>query len=284
MLVFVAVVWVDAGNPKANNKGNTPMTNQIQFTDGAAYERYMGVWSQLTGNAFLDWLAAKPNQQWLDIGCGNGAFTQMIVDRCAPNSVHGIDPSEAQLAYARSLPKLSNAYFQQGDAMNVPYDNNSFDVAVMPLVIFFVPNPQQGVAEMARVVRSGGTVTAYGWDLMGGGFPYEVLRQELKARNISVPLPPSPNASSKDSLYQLWIQAGLQDIEIKEIVVERVFASFDEYWSIVLQAPSLGSALAVLPSDQLSNLKESVRKSLTINAQGEVICSGRANAIKGMVG
>lgn len=284
MLVFVAVVWVDEGNPKANNKGNTPMTNQIQFTDGAAYERYMGVWSQLAGNAFLDWLAAKHNQQWLDIGCGNGAFTQMIVDRCAPQNVHGIDPSEAQLAYARSLPKLSNAYFQQGDAMNLPYDNNSFDVAVMPLVIFFVPNPQQGVVEMVRVVRSGGTVTAYGWDLMAGGFPYEVLRQELKARNISAPLPPSPNASSKDSLYQLWTQAGLQDIQQQEIIVERVFASFDEYWSIVLQAPSLGSALAAIPTDDLLVFKEAVRNRLNVNNNGEVICSARANAIRGVIG
>jgi len=81
----------------------------------------------------------------------------------------------------------------------------------------------------------------------------------------------------------LWTQAGLQDIQQQEIIVERVFASFEEYWSIVLQAPSLGSALAELPSDQLSNLKESVRKSLTINTQGEVVCSGRANAIKGIV-
>ncbi|HRH91949.1 MAG TPA: class I SAM-dependent methyltransferase [Agitococcus sp.] len=148
------------------------------------------------------WLVPKPNQQWLDVGCGNGAFTQMIVDRCAPNSIDGIDPAETQLAYARSLPQLSNATFQQGDAMNLPYQNNNFDIAVMPLVIFFVPNPAQGVAEMVRVVKSGGIVTAYGWDLMGGGFPYEVLRQELKIRNISAPLPPSPDASSQENLYQ----------------------------------------------------------------------------------
>ena len=259
-------------------------TTQIQFTDGAAYERYMGVWSQLAANAFLDWLAPKPNQQWLDVGCGNGAFTQMVVDRCTPNSIDGIDPAEAQLAYARSLPKLSNANFRQGDAMNLPYQNNSFDIAVMPLVIFFVPNPAQGVAEMVRVVKSGGTVTAYGWDLMGGGFPYEVLRQELKARNISAPLPPSPNASSQENLYQLWSQAGLQNIEQKEIIVERTFNSFDEYWSIVMVAPSLGTTLAAMPTDDLLAFKDAVRNRLNINNNGEVICSGRANAVRGVVG
>ena len=73
-------------------------TNQIRFDDGAAYERYMGKWSQLAGETFLDWLAPKPGLRWLDVGCGNGAFTEMLVERCAPASVQGIDPSEAQLA------------------------------------------------------------------------------------------------------------------------------------------------------------------------------------------
>ncbi len=47
------------------------MTNQIRFDDGAAYERYMGTWSQLVGEVFLDWLAPKSGWRWFDVGCGN---------------------------------------------------------------------------------------------------------------------------------------------------------------------------------------------------------------------
>jgi ubiquinone/menaquinone biosynthesis C-methylase UbiE len=86
------------------------MTNQIRFNDGAAYERYMGKWSQLAGEIFIDWLAPKSGLRWLDIGCGNGAFTEMLVEQCEPISVQGIDPSEGQLAYAR-------ARFDSGVAM-----------------------------------------------------------------------------------------------------------------------------------------------------------------------
>ena len=75
------------------------VTNQIRFDDGAAYERYMGTWSQLAGATFLDWLAPKAGLRWLDIGCGNGAFTERLIARCAPSAVHGIDPSEGQLAF-----------------------------------------------------------------------------------------------------------------------------------------------------------------------------------------
>ena len=133
------------------------VTDQIRFDDGAAYERYMGKWSQLAGETFLDWLAPESGLRWLDVGCGNGAFTEMIVERCAPVSVHGIDPSEAQLAFARTRPASRVAQFRQGDAMALPFPDDTFDAAVMPLVIFFVPDPARGVAEMARVVCPGGT-------------------------------------------------------------------------------------------------------------------------------
>src|SRR5437868_15282984 len=180
------------------------VNNQIRFDDGAAYERYMGKWSQLAGETFLDWLAPKPGLRWLDVGCGNGAFTEMLVERCAPVSVQGIDPSEGQLAYARTRPASRVAQFRQGDAMAQPFPDDTFDAAVMPLVIFFVPDPAKGVAEMVRVVAPGGIVTAYAWDMVDGGFPYHTLQAEMRALGLSVPKAPSLDASRADTLRSLW--------------------------------------------------------------------------------
>ena len=142
---------------------------QIRFDDGAAYERMMGIWSRFAGDIFLDWLAPRPGLRWIDIGCGNGAFTELLVERCAPAEVQGIDPSEGQLAFARTRPAARVAEFRQGDAMALPFSDGRFDAAVMALVIFFVPDPPKGVAEMARVVCPGGTVATYAWDMLGGG-------------------------------------------------------------------------------------------------------------------
>jgi ubiquinone/menaquinone biosynthesis C-methylase UbiE len=127
--------------------------SEIRFDDGAGYERYMGKWSQLAGDTFLDWLAPAPGLRWLDVGCGNGAFTETLVERCAPASVDGIDPAAGQLAYARARPAARIAQFHQGDAMALPFPDDTFDVAVMPLVIFFVPEPAEGVAEMPGRMR-----------------------------------------------------------------------------------------------------------------------------------
>src|SRR3954463_12261251 len=154
-------------------------TTEIRFDDGAAYERYMGKWSQLAGATFLDWLAPQPGWRWLDVGCGNGAFTEMLVERCAPAGVSGIDPSAEQIAYARRRLSTHSVRFEVADAMALPYADAAFDAAVMALVIFFVPDPARSVAEMARVVRPGGSVSTYAWDILGGGFPYEMLQDEM---------------------------------------------------------------------------------------------------------
>jgi ubiquinone/menaquinone biosynthesis C-methylase UbiE len=115
------------------------MTDQpFRFNDGAVYERLMGVWSRSAGEIFLDWLAPPSGSRWIDVGCGNGAFTELLVERCTPAAIEGIDPSEGQLAFARTRPAARVATFRQGDAMALPFADASFDVAVMALVIFFV--------------------------------------------------------------------------------------------------------------------------------------------------
>ncbi len=105
------------------------------------------------------------------MGCGNGAFTQLVAEQNKPLALVGIDPSEAQLAYARQHPLLQCVDFVNADAMALPFPDEAFDLAVMPLVIFFVPEPVQGVAEMARVVAPGGTVAAYALGYGGWGLP-----------------------------------------------------------------------------------------------------------------
>ena len=131
------------------------MADQL-FTDGAAYERLMGRWSRLVGQAFLDWLDVPKDLRWLDAGCGNGVFTEELIARCAPAAVTAIDPSEEQLAYARNRPGAKAAEFRIGDAQKLPFGDDSFDAAIMALVISFLPKPDKAAAEMTRVVRSGG--------------------------------------------------------------------------------------------------------------------------------
>jgi SAM-dependent methyltransferase len=257
------------------------VSDEIRFDDGAAYEQYMGKWSQLVGESFLDWLAPKSGLRWIDVGCGNGAFTEMLANRCAPASIYGIDPSAEQLAYTRTRPPLRDAQFHQGDAMALPFPDDTFDAAVMPLVIFFVPDPAKGVAEMARVVCAGGIVAAYAWDMTGGGFPYDALWVELRALGAKVPSPPSPDASRMDALRDLWRGAGLDAVETCEFTVQRTFADFDDYWTTLLGGPSVGPTLKPMAPEDIAILKARLRTRLPADPTGRITYSARANAVKG---
>src|SRR4051812_13782963 len=171
------------------------MAEQIRFDDGAAYERMMGAWSRIAGSRFLDWLDVPGQQGWVDIGCGNGAFTELVVQRCTPASVTGIDPSEAQLQFARSRPGTHGVRYEQGDAMDLPLADAGFDVAVMALALFFVPEPERGVREMARVLRPGGLAAAYNWDIPAGGLPHAPIGSEMRAMGFAPAMPPSADTA-----------------------------------------------------------------------------------------
>ena len=256
---------------------------QIRFDDGAGYERMMGKWSRLAGEVFLDWLQPPTGLRWIDVGCGNGAFTELLAERCAPAEIQGVDPSEAQLAFARARHSVGIAHFGQGDAMALPFADNSFDAAAMALVIFFVPGPPAAVAEMARVVRPGGLVASYAWDIENGGFPNEPLLAEMRAMGLPPIRPPSAAASRMENLRALWTGAGLDRIETREIAVQRTFTNFDDFWGAAMLGASIKATVATMKPDQLSHLKESVRTQLGAGYGKPVTLSARANAISGRV-
>ena len=255
----------------------------IRFDDGAAYEKMMGVWSHLVGGQFLDWLSLPPGLRCLDVGCGTGAFTELLIERCKPAAVVGIDPSQGQLAFARARTRPDLATFQQGSAETLPFADRSFGAAFMTLVIVFVGNPAKGLAEMARVVRAGGIIAAYMWDMLGGGFPLETLQAELRALGIKYPLPPSIEASRMAALHELWEDGGLEAVDTREFTVQRTYASFDEFWTTSLASGSTGAIIANLPAADGAKLKARVRDRLPADASGRVTFASRANAVKGRV-
>ena len=254
---------------------------QIRFDDGAAYEEFMGRWSRLAGDAFLDWLSPAPGLRWLDVGCGNGAFTQLLAERCAVREVLGVDPSAQQLAFARTRLAGAPATFREGDAMALPVADGAVDAAVMALVIFFVPEPARGVAEMARAVRPGGGVCAYAWDVLGGGFPYVALHDEMARTGQQPPMPPRPEAARIDWLSQAWIDAGLVDVETHVIEVERTFADFEAWWATARQGPGAAPRAFEPQGADARQLKARVRERLGAAADGRVTVRARAHAVRG---
>src|ERR1700685_2327949 len=101
-----------------------------KWTSGAAYDQWMGRWSRLLADEFLDWLNLPSKLRWLDVCCGSGMLTETIVERFAPARVAGVDASSQQIEFARAHRANPAVILETGDAMALPFAEASFDVVV----------------------------------------------------------------------------------------------------------------------------------------------------------
>lgn len=254
------------------------------FTDGQAYERMMGRWSRLVGETFLAWLALPNGLRWLDVGCGNGAFTEEIITRCAPATVTAIDPSNEQLAFARTRPGAKMAKFEVGDAQKLPFGDGTFDVATMALVLAFLPDAAKAVAEMARVVRPGGWVATYMWDILNGGSPTTPVYTAIESLGLTLPVRPNPSASRLETMRGFWETAALDAIETRVIRIPVRYADLDDFWcSNTVPVGPQGKVIASMSSGAREQLRVRLREQLHATSDGQILYESFANAVRGRV-
>jgi SAM-dependent methyltransferase len=248
------------------------------FTDSQAYELSMGRNSRVAGGTFLDWLSLPSGLRWLDVGCGTGVFTELILDRAAPGAISAIDPSEGQIAFAKSKQGTNPVDYRQGDAMSLPFGDDEFDVAVMALVIQYIPDRAKAMSEITRVVRPGGTVAAYVWPGINEGHPMQILNDAIKSIGVSERRRPGNEARTIEALTGLFDASGLGDIESRPIEVTFKFKDFDDYWS-----SQAANTIQDMSDADVERLKAVLREQLSTDESGQISYAARANAVRGQV-
>ena len=251
------------------------------FVDGHGYERLMGRWSRAVGSVFLDWLAPPVRACWLEIGCGTGVFTELVLDTCSPAAVFGVDPSEAQIDHASRQPAAQRADFRVADAQALPFADATFDVVASALVINFIPDRPRALAEMRRVARAGGLVAGYVWDFAVEFSPSGPLRRGMRQFGADVRELPGTGDSTLGALNSLFEQAGFEEIVAKPIEVTLPYADFDDFWQAQTTSYSpTTKIIAAMTNSERVKLMETVRAGLPVRPDGRIEYSARANAIK----
>lgn len=254
------------------------------FSDGAAYERFMGRWTRAAGTVFLDWVAPPSAARWLDLGCGTGVFTELVVETRSPATVVAVDPSAAQIEVARKKPVAQRVDFRVADAQTLPFSNGAFDIVASALVINFIPDRPRALAEMSRVCHPGGVIAGYVWDFAAQRGPSSPIRFGLQQVGAEPPPAPGTEDSRLEALTSLFAGAKLTDIATKTIDVTMSFPDFNDFWQS--QTPGYsptGKTLAALSKTDREKVIASVRAKLPAGPDGSIIHSARANAIKARV-
>jgi SAM-dependent methyltransferase len=271
---------------QADRSNGMAETVQPRWSSAQLYEPYVGRWSRLVAREFLDWLDAPPGLDWLDVGCGTGALTEAVADRCAPNRLVGIDASEGFLDFARQRLSRTAAELTVADAQSLPFKDSEFDRIVSGLMLNFVPDKERAAAEMTRVARSGGEVALYVWDYTGG---MEMMRRFWDAAADLNPqardLQDNWHAAfcRPEPLTGLLEKLGFQRIEVRPIDIPMVFRDFDDYWSPFLggQSPAPAYCMSLSAEDRTA-LRERLRETLPTQPDGTIPLTARAWTIRGL--
>lgn len=196
---------------------------------GAEYDAFMGRYSRSLAPRFADWAGLIRGQSAVDVGCGPGALTGVLVNRLGVEAVRACDPSPPFVEECRR--RHPGVDVRQGRAEELPFDSATSDGAMAQLVLHFVSDAEAAAREMRRVVRPGGVVAACSWDFAEG---MEMLRHFWNAALALDPLAPDEAGlrfGGEGEIGSLFTEAGFTDIAEATLEVTSSYASFDELWS-----------------------------------------------------
>lgn len=253
---------------------------------GDPYEYFMGRWSRLAAQGFLDWLSPGQGLKWLDVGCGSGALSETVIQGFNPKELIAVDQSEGfVLTTQRRLG--TKAVCKVGNALDLPIEDNSVDMTVSGLVLNFIPHVGNALAEMKRVTVDGGTVAIYVWDYAGKmDFLQKFWEAAEELRNEASALNEAKRFSDwkPEILSKTFSDAGFVQVITTPIEIATHFTDFDDYWEPFLggQGPA-PTYLLSLSETERARLRNLIYDRLPVQRDGSIPLSARALAVKGTV-
>lgn len=236
-----------------------PAEGAATFTaTGSDYDRFMGRYSANLARLFADTVDLSPGIQALDLGCGPGALTGVLVECVGTEGVSACDPSPSFVAACAS--RYPGIDVRAGRAEAIPFEDSRFDVVMAQLVLHFVTVPKAAALELRRVVKEGGVVAACVWDFEQG---MEMLRAFWDAALLVDPSAPDEAMTMRfgraGEIADLLASAGFNDITETTLTVSSVYESFDELWSGFLAGIGpAGSYCISLEEQRRASLRENL--------------------------
>jgi SAM-dependent methyltransferase len=227
----------------------------MSFDVGAdAYGRFMGRFAEPLAGKFAALLDLRSGQRALDVGCGTGLLTAILVEQLGAPATAAVDPSESFVAATRA--QFPDADVRRATAEALPFDDDYFDVTTAQLVVHFMTDPVAGLTEMARVTRPGGLIGASVWDHAGGTGPLSVFWKAVRDLDPTAPDESNLAGSREGQLGEFFELAGLREIRPTRLTVKVDYTDAQEWWEpYTLGVGPAGAYVAGLDSDRREDLR-----------------------------
>jgi len=214
----------------------------------------MGRYSEPLATEFVGLLGGRPVRRILDVGCGPGALTAELVHLYGAEAVSAVDPSESFAAAVHA--RFPDVDVRHAAAEQLPFENETFDIAAAQLVVPFMTDPVAGLTEMARVTRPSGLVAACVWDHAGGGGPLSLFWRAVRDVDPHAHDESDLAGAREGHLAELFDQARLHDVESGLLTVHVDCATFDDWWQpFTFGVGPAGAYVAELAQPQRDELR-----------------------------
>ena len=257
--------------------------------DGDGYELLMGRWSWRLALPFLDFVGITSNsERILDVGCGTGHLARAAAANSQAGEIIGVDLSPVYVRHAALRNQDDRVIFRVGDACALDLPDHSFDLVLSLLMLHFVPNGSQAIAEMKRVAKPGSVVGAAVWDVRGGfvanrmffdtAAVLDARANDRRGQNYTRPM------TRPGELADAWRAAGFEKVIETALCIRMDFASFADYWAPYAGKDGPGAQyVATLNYSEREALRDAVRAAyLDGEVDGPRSYAAVAWAVKGM--
>lgn len=215
-------------NPQARQMADESMVRNLAA-------QALAIWPQ--ESRIIASYGLKPDVQVVDIGCGTGEFALRFAEYFPASDITGIDIFESHIEFARRRCREfgERVRFEQGDAFELRFPDDSFDFAVCRHMLQAVPYPERIVDQMIRVTRPGGRLHLIAEDYGMIHLHPTQLDTDVFWREMTAVFGPSTHTDLRIGrrAYTLLKERGLQDVRVDYVHVDTIRVSRDVCAAII---------------------------------------------------
>jgi ubiquinone/menaquinone biosynthesis C-methylase UbiE len=252
---------------------------EVYSAAAASYEKYGGDIFRAYAQRLLDGSGLKPGQRVLDVACGPGIPSLMAAPLVAPDgAVVGIDLAPGMVELARKKAAeggIAIATFQEGDAENLPFQEDSFDAVLCSHGLVHTTDRMRALWEMWRVLKEGGSVAISTWSTPDRSLTLSIVARAIREHFPAALVPGAPmwfDFGPEGVLEKALADTGFHAISVVRHTVFQEMKDGAEYWQAVVGISGrLQMLLENIPLDVASRIETDAIRAAENFRAGECI-------------